>query len=88
VVVSPFVPIPNAIVYLIAGWAGMSLITFLILDVIGTALWVGLLAGLGYALGHRAVAVAQTISKYGLWFTIALVVLVIGRQVWTSQRKR
>jgi len=50
VVVSPFVPIPNAIVYLIAGWAGMSLITFLILDVIGTALWVGLLAGLGYAL--------------------------------------
>jgi membrane protein DedA with SNARE-associated domain len=88
VVVSPFVPIPNAIVYLIAGWAGMSLITFLILDLIGTALWVGLLAGLGYALGHHAVVVAQTISKYGLWFTIAFVVLVIGRQVWTSQRKR
>jgi membrane-associated protein len=88
VVVSPFVPIPNAIVYLIAGWAGMSLITFLILDVIGTALWVGLLAGLGYALGNHAVHVAQTISKYGLWFTISLVVLVIGRQVWASQRKR
>ena len=44
VVVSPFVPIPNAIVYLIAGWAGMSLVTFVILDVIGTALWVGMLA--------------------------------------------
>ena len=88
VIVSPFLPIPNAIIYLVAGWAGMSLVTFLILDVIGTALWVGLLAGLGYALGHRAVLVAQAISKYGLWFTIALVVFVIGRQVWTSQRKR
>jgi membrane protein DedA with SNARE-associated domain len=88
VVVTPFLPIPNAIIYLIAGWAGMSLITFLILDVIGTALWVGLLAGLGYALGHHAVVVAQTVSKYGLWFTIALVVFVVGRQVWTSQRKR
>jgi membrane protein DedA with SNARE-associated domain len=88
VIVSPFLPIPNAIIYLVAGWAGMSLITFLILDLIGTALWVGLLAGLGYALGHRAVLVAQAISKYGLWFTIAIVVFVIGRQVWTSQRKR
>jgi membrane-associated protein len=88
VIVSPFLPIPNAIIYLVAGWAGMSLITFLILDVIGTALWVGLLAGLGYALGHHAVLVAQKISKYGLWFTIALVIFVMGRQIWTSQRKR
>jgi membrane protein DedA with SNARE-associated domain len=88
VIVSPFVPIPNAIVYLVAGWAGMSLVTFLILDVIGTALWVGMLVGLGYALGHHAVVVAQTVSKYGLWFTIALVVFVLGRQFWASRRKR
>ena len=88
VVITPFLPIPNAIIYLIAGWAGMNVITFLVLDVIGTALWVGMLAGLGYALGHHAVVVAQTVSKYGLWFTIALVVFVMGRQIWTSRRKR
>jgi hypothetical protein len=47
-----------------------------------------MLAGLGYALGHHAVVVAQTVSKYGLWFTIALVIIVVVRQVWTSQHKR
>ncbi len=88
VVVSPFLPIPNAIIYLIAGWAGMSAVTFLLLDVLGTLLWVGLLAGLGYALGHHAVVIAQEVSKYGLWFTIGLVILVVARQVWGSRRKR
>src|SRR5215467_12817459 len=46
VVVSSFLPIPRAIFYVIAGWAGMRLITFLILDLIGVLLWASLLAGL------------------------------------------
>jgi membrane protein DedA with SNARE-associated domain len=84
-VIAPFLPIPNAIIYVIAGWAGMSLITFIILDIIGTLLWAGMLAGLGYALGHHAVVVAQTISHYGLWISIALIVVVVFFQV-RSQR--
>jgi membrane-associated protein len=80
-VVAPFLPIPNAIIYVIAGWTGMSLVTFLILDLIGTLLWAGMLAGLGYELGHHAVVVAQTISHYGLWFTLALVAIIIVTQV-------
>ena len=39
----------------VAGWTGMRLVTFLILDAIGSLAWAGMLAGLGYALGHRAV---------------------------------
>ncbi len=85
VVVAPFVPIPTAIIYVIAGWAGMGLITFLILDAIGTLLWAGLLAGLGYELGHHAVVVAQTISHYGLWISIALIVVIVVFQM-RSQR--
>ena len=85
VVISPFLPIPNAIIFVIAGWAGMRLLTFIILDIIGTLLWAGTLAGLGYALGHHAVVVAQTISHYGLWISIALIVVVIVTQV-RSQR--
>jgi membrane-associated protein len=81
VVLSPFLPIPNAIVYVIAGWAGMRLVTFIILDVIGSLLWAGMLAGLGYALGHHAVVVAQTISHYGLWFTLAIIALIVVSQV-------
>ena len=85
VLLSSFLPIPNAIIYVIAGWAGMRLVTFLILDVIGSLLWAGLLVGLGYELGHHAVVVAQAISHYGLWFSIALVVVIVFFQV-RSQR--
>ena len=85
VVVAQFLPIPTAIIYVVVGWAGMRLVTFLILDAIGTLLWAGLLAGLGYELGHRAVVVAQTISHYGLWISIALIVVIVFFQV-RSQR--
>ena len=63
----------------------VHLVTFLILDVIGSLLWAGLLVGLGYELGHHAVVVAQAISHYGLWFSIALVVVIVFFQV-RSQR--
>ena len=85
VVVSNFLPIPTAIIYVIAGWTGMRLITFIALDIVGSLLWAGLLAGLGYELGHHAVVVAQTISHYGLWVTIGLVVIIVFFQI-RSQR--
>jgi membrane-associated protein len=81
VILVQFVPIPGAIVYVICGWAGMSWVTFLILDAIGTLLWAGTLAGLGYAMGHHAVVVAQEISHYGLWITIGLVVVIVAFQI-------
>jgi len=86
VVVAQFLPIPTAIIYVIAGWAGMRLVTFLILDAIGTLLWAGLLASLGYELGHHAVVVAQSISHYGLWISIALIVVIVFFQVRSQRR--
>jgi membrane-associated protein len=86
VVVSFFLPIPRAIICVIAGWAGMRLVTFLILDVIGALLWTGLLAGLGYALGHQAVVAAKTISHYSWWFTIGIVALSILFAVRSQRR--
>lgn len=88
VVLAPFVPIPSAIVYVIAGWAGMRLTTFLILDVIGESLWAGMLAGLGYAMGHHAVVVAESVSHYGLWIAIGLIVLVVIFQVRSARSMR
>jgi membrane protein DedA with SNARE-associated domain len=88
VIVSQFLPIPNAIVYAVVGWAGMGVVTFLVLDLISTLMWAGMLAGLGYALGQSAVHVAQTISKYGLWISIALVVVVILAQVRSARMHR
>ena len=77
VVVSSFLPVPRAVIYVMAGWAGMKLVTFLILDLVGAVLWAGLLAGLGYTLGHHAVVAARTVSHYSLWFTIGIVALTV-----------
>jgi membrane-associated protein len=87
VVLSPFLPIPNALIYAAAGWTGMSWVTFLILDAIGSLAWVGMLAGLGWALGQSAIDVAQEISKYGLWVTIAIVVLVVAGQMRSAKAR-
>jgi membrane protein DedA with SNARE-associated domain len=86
VVISCFLPVPRAIVYAIVGWAGMRLVTFLILDLIGGLLWIGMLAGLGYTLGHHAVVAARTVSHYSLWFTIGIVVLSVVFIVRSQRR--
>jgi membrane protein DedA with SNARE-associated domain len=88
IVIAPFLPVPNAVIFVIAGWSGVSLITFLVLDMIGTMLWTGMLAALGYALGHHAVVVAQTVSRYGLWFSVAIVALIIVSQVRSARAAR
>jgi len=88
VLVAPFLPLPNPIIYAVAGWAGMSWVTFLILDLISELAWVGMLVGLGYSLGHHAVVVAQTVSRYGLWFSIGIVLLVIVGQMRRARVQR
>jgi membrane protein DedA with SNARE-associated domain len=75
------------LIYAAAGWAGMSLATFLILDIVGALLWVGLLAGLGYWVGQSAVDVVDKVGDYTLYFTIALVVVVVGRSIVTTRRQ-
>jgi membrane protein DedA with SNARE-associated domain len=88
VIIAPFLPIPNAIIYAVAGWTGMRWWTFLVLDAIGSLAWAGLLAGLGYALGQHAVSVAQTVSKYGLWASIVIVILVVAGQMRSARVQR
>jgi membrane protein DedA with SNARE-associated domain len=87
IVLAYVLPIPSALVYAAAGWTGMSLLRFLVLDVMGTLLWVALVVGLGYALGHPAVNVAHAITHYSLWFTLALVVLSVALAVWRAPRQ-
>jgi membrane protein DedA with SNARE-associated domain len=70
-------PVPSAVIYAAAGWTGMGLRRFLLLDLVGTLLWVALIVGLGYAIGRSAVGVAHQITHYGLLLTVALVVGVV-----------
>jgi membrane-associated protein len=87
VIVSDFLPIPTSIIYAVAGWAGMSLLVFIALDFIASGLWIGLLVGLGWALGHHAVVVAQAISKYSLWISLGIVVIVVAGQFGGARRR-
>jgi membrane-associated protein len=73
VVFAYVLPVPSALIYAAAGWTGMSLRRFLVLDLLGASLWVALIVGLGYAIGHSAVNVAHAISHYGVVLTLALI---------------
>jgi membrane-associated protein len=86
VLLSCFLPVPRAIIFVIAGWTEMKLVTFLILDLLGVLLWAGLFAGLGYTLGHPAVVAAKTVSRYSLWITIGIVVLSVFLAVRSQRR--
>lgn len=89
-VVSAYVlPVPSALIYAAAGWTGMSLRRFLLLDLAGTSLWVVLIVGLGYAIGHDAVNVAHAISRYGLILTLALIpaaLIIVALRAVTRRR--
>lgn len=86
VVLANVLPVPSALIYAAVGDGGMRLRTFLVLDVLGTLLWTGLMATLGYALGHRAVDVVDAIDAYALWATLAIVAVVTVLQVRRARR--
>jgi membrane-associated protein len=79
VVLAYLLPIPSALIYAAVGDGGMRLGVFLALDLLGTLLWSGLLAGAGYGFGQQALDVADAIAHYGLWVTGALILIVAVR---------
>jgi membrane-associated protein len=88
IVIAYFQPVPNVLIYAAAGWTRMRLRTFLLLDLIGSLLWIALCVGLGYAIGQRAVDVAKGVSRYALYVTIVLIVVVFIRQYLVARRRR
>lgn len=86
VAVSPFLPVPTAAIFAVAGAQGMSALAFLLLDLSGELAWAALLIGLGSVLGRRAVDVIDVISRYALWASLALAALITLRVVWTTAR--
>lgn len=83
---APYLPVPSSFIYAAAGWTGMSLRRFMVFDVLGMLSWIGLIVGLGYAVGHPAVQVAKAISHYGLLATIALVAIALAVGVLRTRR--
>ena len=65
--------VPSAAVYAAAGLAGMRLVTFLMLDLAGAVAMTGLVAGLGYGLGHQAVGVVLLIDRYASVVSLTMI---------------
>jgi membrane protein DedA with SNARE-associated domain len=65
--------VPTAVVFALAGWAGLRVSTFLLLDAVGALAMTGLVAGLGYALGQHAVDVVLLVDRYASAVSLALV---------------
>jgi membrane-associated protein len=86
VVLAYILPVPSAVIYAAAGWTGMRLRRFLLLDLVGTAIWIVLIVGLGYAIGSSAVHVAHAITRYSLYTTLGLVALAIAIGVMRAPR--
>jgi membrane protein DedA with SNARE-associated domain len=87
VVSAYYLPVPAALLFVVAGWTGMRLVTFVFLDILGALLWIMMLTWLGYSLGQDAVDVIKEISRYGLWVSIGLTVAVIVSQRLRSRRE-
>ncbi len=80
VLLSYILPLPTALVDVLAGWSGMSLRRFLVLDAIAALIWVGALVAAGYAIGQPAVDAAKAVSRYGLYIGVAIFAVVLLRQ--------
>jgi membrane protein DedA with SNARE-associated domain len=72
---------------LLAGFAGMHWLKFLGYNVVGTVLWLGALAGLGYFAGENIVEVYAAFERYK-WYVIAALAVVFAIVITHRVRRR
>ena len=78
IVVAAYVlPVPSALIWAGAGWEGMRLRRFVLLDLLGTSVYIGICMTLGYLVGPPVVKVAEGIARYGLILSLVLVVVAV-----------
>jgi membrane protein DedA with SNARE-associated domain len=65
--------VPTAVVYAMAGWAGMRLTVFLLLDLCGALVMTGLIAALGFWSGQRAVDIVLLVDKYASVVSLSMI---------------
>lgn len=81
-------PLPAAVIYATVGMAGMRLRTFVITDLIGSALICSLWVFLGFRLGQDAVNVVDLIARYSGYISIGLIVIVVANVYIQSRRNK
>jgi membrane protein DedA with SNARE-associated domain len=85
VVLAALPGIPSAVIYVMAGWARMRLTVFLLLDLVGALLMSGLVGGLGYGLGQRAVDVVLLVDRYASLVSLSMIAVAVALP-WAKRR--
>ena len=79
--------IPAVLFYLAAGESRMRFRVFIVADLVGTLTWIGIHVGAGYAIGKPATDLANSISHYGLWAALGIIVLAVVWSVYSNLRR-
>jgi membrane protein DedA with SNARE-associated domain len=90
ILVNPFLPFAPFL-FLAAGETRMPFWRFLAADIVANLIYISTVVGVGWFAGQRGVDVAETIGHYGVYLTIALVVVVVvvaSRQGVSTARPR
>lgn len=77
------IPGVRSLISLPAGAQRMPLVTFTVFTVLGSALWNGLLVGLGYALGTQY----ELVDRFSPILDWAFIIAVVGIVVWLIVRR-
>lgn len=86
IVAAYVLPIPALPVEVLCGVSLMPLWLYLVGQFVGMALWVGLLVGLGWSIGHPAVHAVNVVTHYALWVTIGIVVVIFVTAYFRARR--
>jgi membrane protein DedA with SNARE-associated domain len=81
-------PLPAAVVYATVGMAGMRLRTFILVDLLGSALICSFYVWLGFRLGQRAVTIVDVIAKYSGYISIALIAFIVINGILQANKQR
>lgn len=88
VVVARFIEGLRQLNGIVAGTARMPWREFLLFNAIGAALWAGVWTSVGYLAGSHIGAIYTTVSRYSLYFLIALAVFAAALTTRVIMRRR
>ncbi|MEJ2144247.1 MAG: VTT domain-containing protein [Acidobacteriota bacterium] len=86
--IAKFVPGLSLAAPPLAGMFGMSFFRFLMLDLLGSLLWVGSFCGLGYVFSHQFERLYLWIRRFGIGLGLLIVLVVAGYLGWKYLQRR
>lgn len=73
---------------IVAGTIRMHWLKFLAFNALGAALWVSVWASVGYLAGNHITAIYRTVTRYSLYFLIALGIVLVALIIRAAVRRR